>query len=395
MRTPRCLASLLASGSALLLLSHGTLVGGGTSRRLPTDIIRGSSPPTKAKVGDKAVMECELDLPLASLRQGGGRLELAWNMQDPDTDENHVLARYSHSLEDFPTGGGGGPAARWVAGSGPRVAASWEAPRWSLHLVNVSREDGGYYDCQVLLDGSLLTSREILFSVSSQKVEQTATYVIKKAGGNVTLDCLDLDQKQLGDDTQMTVWRKEGDSKVVQSGSQLKLIRVDREDSGVYYCSVSGGVAKNFTLRVDHAPIATALETVVKQTVGNAVELRCNISSLPVSLVRWFRLGAGPPHLSGPPNSPSSAREMRAGRGVELSLDNFQSGRATYSLRFANLSLADYGTYSCNASNDLGKDSAVLSLESSSSAGIELGLLVRLVIVLHIYRQLYVTKCVH
>jgi hypothetical protein len=33
----------------------------------------------------------------------------------------------------------------------------------------------------------------------------------------------------------------------------------------VYYCSVSGGVAKNFTLRVDHAPSATAVETSVKQ----------------------------------------------------------------------------------------------------------------------------------
>ena len=71
------------------------------------------------------------------MRRSSGSLELVWTMQELDTDTQRALARYSGESEGY------------LAGSGPGVAASWEARRWSLHLRNVSREDGGYYECQV------------------------------------------------------------------------------------------------------------------------------------------------------------------------------------------------------------------------------------------------------
>ena len=45
------------------------------------------------------------------------------------------------------------------------------------------------------------------------QVDPAATFVIRKAGGNVTLDCLDLEQQQEqqdGDSGRNAVWHKEG-----------------------------------------------------------------------------------------------------------------------------------------------------------------------------------------
>jgi hypothetical protein len=64
-------------------------------------------------------------------------VELVWTMQGLETDMPRELARHSSEVEGY------------LAGSGPDVAASWEARRWSLHLRNVSRQDAGYYECQV------------------------------------------------------------------------------------------------------------------------------------------------------------------------------------------------------------------------------------------------------
>jgi hypothetical protein len=40
---------------------------------------------------------------------------------------------------------------------------------------------------------------------------------------------------------------------------------------------------------------------------------------------------------------------------VGTTIFGVQSGRATYSLRLANVTMADYGNYSCDATNERGK----------------------------------------
>jgi hypothetical protein len=85
----------------------------------------------------KKVKYCILTGGLLLPRNGEGVLELVWTMQELDTELTRDLARYSGEAEGY------------LAGSGPDVAASWEARRWSLHLRNLSRQDSGYYECQV------------------------------------------------------------------------------------------------------------------------------------------------------------------------------------------------------------------------------------------------------
>jgi hypothetical protein len=58
-------------------------------------------------------------------------------MHSLDTDEPNELIRYSKDEQGS------------LAGKERRVDASWQAHRWSLTLKNVSRQDGGYYECQV------------------------------------------------------------------------------------------------------------------------------------------------------------------------------------------------------------------------------------------------------
>ncbi len=78
------------------------------------------------------------------------------------------------------------------------------------------------------------------------------------------------------------------DPRVNISGRELRLIRVDRWDSGMYICSTNASdrVMYNYTVHVETAPTVTAPrhgskvkgeKLIAKQRVGHSAILRCKV----------------------------------------------------------------------------------------------------------------------
>lgn len=220
---------------------------------------------------------------------------------------------------------------------------------WSLTLYKVTKSMAAFYQCEVLLNDEPVSSRKVLLTVvDPSKVDHNTKYVITKQGGNVTLDCTDFE----GEDVH---WKRLGDTAVVQSGKLLSLIRVDRSDSGVYVCSVSGGTrTMNISLLVEHTPIVTTNHSIVSESIGHSTRLTCAVTAVPVPAVSWYSLKEKP-------------FMIKSQGDVSITINDYKDGRMTSTLIFHNVSQHNYGDYSCNATNAEGKASSLMTLANLSS----------------------------
>eukprot|EP00092_Neocalanus_flemingeri_P063338 GFUD01076603.1.p1 GENE.GFUD01076603.1~~GFUD01076603.1.p1 ORF type:complete len:351 (-),score=92.71 GFUD01076603.1:58-1110(-) len=215
---------------------------------------------------------------------------------------------------------------------------------WRLILSKVTTSVAGLYQCQVLIHDEVVSSRKVLLNVlDPNKVEHNTKYVITKQGRNITLDCTDFE----GEDVN---WKRLGETTVVQNGKRLSLIRVDRSDSGIYVCSVSGG-SKTISLLVEHVPTITPTKPTISQFPGYPSSLSCQVTAVPVPAVSWYRLG-----------SPQGPTMIKSQGDLSMVIDEYKDGWMTSRLIFSNVTQEDYGQYSCNATNMLGQAFATVQL---------------------------------
>eukprot|EP00092_Neocalanus_flemingeri_P102849 GFUD01131564.1.p1 GENE.GFUD01131564.1~~GFUD01131564.1.p1 ORF type:complete len:354 (-),score=88.31 GFUD01131564.1:15-1076(-) len=215
---------------------------------------------------------------------------------------------------------------------------------WRLILSKVTTSVAGLYQCQVLIHDEVVSSRKVLLNVlDPNKVEHNTKFVITKQGRNITLDCTDFE----GEDVN---WKRLGETTVVQNGKRLSLIRVDRSDSGIYVCSVSGG-SKTISLLVEHVPTITPTKPTISQYPGYPSSLSCQVTAVPVPAVSWYRLG-----------SPQGPTMIKSQGDLSMVIDEYRDGRMTSRLIFSNVTQEDYGQYSCNATNRMGQVFATVQL---------------------------------
>jgi len=333
------------------------------------DPIISTSPLSVAQVGDDVTLRCLVRLDNSTL---GGKHKVQWTFTSFSGFEEEILLDNSPTQVGSTLGGvlqsnkHTGATGEWRVDTG---SSNWSHGEWLLHLLNVRMDQEGKYGCKVILEDRVF-SREVILTVKGkQKVETNRQkFVMERTGRNITLDCLDMKGKRQANISGVTVWRKNGET-IVVNGTQLKLIRVDKQDSGEYHCLVSGTVSTNITLQVKHPPVITVQTSTIKQYPGYSVSLVCTVSSLPVPLIRWYRLGFD----KTPVDSHSISEDSQAPRlvhqaeGVSIHLEGFKDGMVTSRLQLDNISSLDYGSYSCNATNNLGKSSGVVKLEYSSS----------------------------
>ena len=125
----------------------------------------------------------------------------------------------------------------------------------------------------------------------------------------------------------------------------LSLIRVDRSDSGVYVCSVSGSAkTMNISLLVEHKPIITPTKVVMTQSPGYPSSLSCEVAGVPVPSVFWYSQ-----------ESPLGPTMMKSQDDLSLVIDVCKDGKMISSLVFHNVTQERFGKYSCNATNYLGQ----------------------------------------
>lgn len=106
-------------------------------------------------------------------------------------------------------------------------------------------------------------------------------HVTATRGTDVILECRDSDGEEV-------YWQKQGNPTIVGYGRQLRLPRVERWDSGLYFCSsnTSAPLSHNYTLQVDQAPTVKA-PTVALQVVGEAAILSCEVNNNVVCFVEY------------------------------------------------------------------------------------------------------------
>jgi len=317
-----------------LVLSTGVTSGGRSRHQKNIGLVRNISTSQAVVEGSSVELECRLgNIP--------DRAEVAW-VKLKGLGEVEYLATYrkDEGVMDYED-----DLAAEMEKDGDEAV-------WSLTMYRVTKNMAGFYQCEVLLNDEPVSSLKVLVSTTTthqaRKVEHNTKYVITKLGGNVTLDCTDFE----GEDVD---WTRLGESAVVKSGKLLSLIRVDKSDSGVYVCSVSGGErTMNISLLVEHLPMVTTNQSTIVQYPGNPTHLMCQVTAVPVPAVSWYRLGA--------------EHTMVKSQGeLSISIKDYKDGRMTSSLIFHNVTPASYGLYSCNASNTEGQDSVVISLAPPDS----------------------------
>ena len=182
--------------------------------------------------------------------------------------------------------------------------------------------------------------------------------VFTTRGKDVTLECREGDGKWV-------YWRKQGDPKIKHVGPTLRLFRVDRWDSGQYYCTTNTTLSSSVTLEVKQAPNVTAVSyrEIPKQKVGHKAVLRCKVEASPVPQVTWFHLENRNETTSNP--MISQKRRIHSGENYGITVTNFRDGSMESILTIPSVRQGDYGQYICFAKNELGEDEVFIPLEES------------------------------
>ena len=100
----------------------------------------------------------------------------------------------------------------------------------------------------------------------------------------------------------------------------------------------------NISLLVEHIPTTSPTQLSVAQSPGHPSSLSCEVTAVPVPAVSWYRLG-----------SPLGPTKMKSHGDLSIVIEGYKDGRMISSLVFYNVTLEDFGQYSCNASNVIGQ----------------------------------------
>lgn len=185
----------------------------------------------------------------------------------------------------------------------------------------------------------------------------TERFIVVKRGMNVELECRDSDDEWVS-------WHKHGDSAIKGEGKRLRLFRVERWDSGLYYCSTNATLKPhhNVTVEVEMSPKISppsyypkdVRPVVVQQASGHLAILTCKVEAFPVPVVTWYKVTS----KSIPPNEEDTKfHRLRVGDEYSFSISGYQDGQMLSSLRIHQVEHDKFGQYRCSAKNEEGHDS--------------------------------------
>ncbi|XP_021371669.1 protein CEPU-1-like isoform X2 [Mizuhopecten yessoensis] len=132
--------------------------------------------------------------------------------------------------------------------------------------------------------------------------------------------------------------------RVGMNGEILIIYNVSRYCDGIYECmafnDVSPAVNREIPVEVEFAPEIELPNKRIGQEPGRETMLECIITAFPQALSVWKRHG----------------KEIKDTHKHRLEVYNEGDHRITLSLRIMDITAADYGNYTCYASNKLGND---------------------------------------
>eukprot|EP00095_Tigriopus_kingsejongensis_P011549 maker-scaffold33_size549341-snap-gene-4.31 protein:Tk11549 transcript:maker-scaffold33_size549341-snap-gene-4.31-mRNA-1 annotation:"PREDICTED: lachesin-like" len=237
---------------------------------------------------------------------------------------------------------------------------------WTLKIVQVQLEDQGCYMCQI-------NTAVMMKQVGCIKVlvppdidsDRTSSDVTVSEGQNAILFC-----QAYGQPVPSLIWRKENGKPFIikdgptkkkvneYRGEELHLHKIKREDMGAFMCIANNGVpptvSQRVVLNVNFQPTIQVENQVVGCPVGEAVILRCMVEAYPQSHNYWqrsTRRGGNHEIIMAPNHSPDFE--------ISNDMSSYQSEMTFKIKRFTN---DDVGTYTCIATNSLGRKEGTIRL---------------------------------
>ncbi|CAH1377008.1 unnamed protein product [Tenebrio molitor] len=224
---------------------------------------------------------------------------------------------------------------------------------YSLELKDVRPQDAGDYACQMgtMEPREIIHTLEILVPPRIHYVSHTGPLEVLQ-GATVKMEC-----RASGNPVPTVAWTRKnnvlpsGERSV--SGLSLVIQHADRHSAGQYQCSADNGVGqpdtRHITLNVLYGPEVETERATVHTGIGLEAQLVCIVHAEPAPQVLWFKdtaqLGTTEQH----------AAHARGNR---------------YTLVIRNVTSADFGNYSCVASNSHGKGRGQLTLTGTAGLAV-------------------------
>ncbi|BFZ01266.1 hypothetical protein BsWGS_04306 [Bradybaena similaris] len=225
---------------------------------------------------------------------------------------------------------------------------------WNLHIRDVKYKDQGLYNCQINTNPVKIKTVNLKVQVPSRILNNASTdALVSREGTTVTLVC-----NVSGIPMPSVTWHRlvanekgEDKKKIGINGEILLIHNVSRYCGGVYECVAYNGVppAVNKLIRVsvEFPPEVKLPNKRMGQEVGKETILECVVTANPQAVGIWKKNGEEIKTVSGKYRIEPYAEDDHS-----ISL----------SLRIMFIDKEDYGFYTCEASNKLGRDNDTMAL---------------------------------
>lgn len=224
----------------------------------------------------------------------------------------------------------------------------------SLEIAKVTTKDSGNYTCEINTDtpSYITVSLNVLEPAKVRRFPEDGKIEARK-GDSVTLRCLGE-----GNPLPTIRWSKPGhiyfhNGEDKFQGAVLNFHSVGRQDAGLYECSAENGVSDpaktTIDLKVSYPPEIDIERSWIHTGVKQEAYMTCTVHAEPQAHVLFYRDGSV--------IAPSETRV----------LDSFGN---KYSLILRSVEEQDFGIYSCNAENHLGKSSQNIELSGRPSRAV-------------------------
>ncbi|XP_031625515.1 protein amalgam-like [Contarinia nasturtii] len=223
---------------------------------------------------------------------------------------------------------------------------------YNLEIQNVRNSDYGEYACQIgsIVPKEIVHSLEVLVPPKIDYLAPSARVEVSK-GASIKLECR---AHPSTNPPAKIYWTRKNN--VMPNGEEnvtssiLEMMHADRHTVGHYRCTADNRVgqpdSREIFVNVLYAPEIEVERPFVHTGVGHEAQLICVVHAEPQAHVIWYK------------------ETTQIGTTEQLSQ---QSRGNRHTLTIRNVTYNDFGNYTCQASNSLGKDRASLQLSGIPS----------------------------
>ncbi|KAF4527697.1 hypothetical protein B566_EDAN018038 [Ephemera danica] len=220
----------------------------------------------------------------------------------------------------------------------------------TLEIKNLKPQDAGSYVCMLgtIQKENVTHTLNVLMTPRIGKVTPGPSKTILK-GQPLTLEC-----NATGYPAPAISWSRKGknlpDGEEMIQGSSITFDSVSRKHAGVYECMASNNIGEPATatvaVTVEYSPEIEIEKEIVNSGEGYDAELVCEVHSEPKAKVGWSKDGK-PMH-----GTPRATMTHQGSRHI---------------LQIQNTQKSDFGSYTCQANNSLGRLHKVIRLSGEPS----------------------------